>query len=217
MKKIIMLLFITIICLFNSNVYAEGVCDASNINRLKTLAKNVEITYEHNVYGDVGSDDPEALIVSVFDFTVAGLTDELYIVDDNFNKYYYEEVVDGILNFISFSGERKIYIYSKNCYNEILDTRTFNLPVFNFNSMSDECKKEEFRNLDICAEFINKNEVIQGDEFKGVIEQEREKSFLDKILNFVKDNALILLFGFIVLIVIIVFIVFRHYKRSALE
>ena len=49
------------------------------------------------------------------------------------------------------------------------------------------------------------------------IEQEREKSFLDKILNFVKDNALILLFGFIVLIVIIVFIVFRHYKRSALE
>ena len=64
---------------------------------------------------------------------------------------------------------------------------------------------------------INENEVIQGDEFKDVIEQEREKSFLDKILNFVKDNALILLFGFIVLIVIIVFIVFRHYKRSALE
>lgn len=217
MKKIIMLLFITIICLFNSNVYAEGVCDASNINRLKTLAKNVEITYEHNVYGDIGSDDPEALLVSVFDFTVAGLTDEMYIVDDNFNKYYYEEVVDGILNFVSFSGERKIYIYSIDCDDKILDKRTFNLPVFNFNSMSGECKKEEFKDLDICAEFIDENEIIQGDEFKDVIEQEREKGFFDKIFDLIRDNAFVILISFIILIVMVVVITFRLYKRRVLE
>ena len=215
MKRGMLLFLVGFILFFNSNVYA--ICNTSDISRLKGMAKNVEITYEHNVYGDIGSDDPDAMLVSVFDFTVSGLTDEMYIMDDNQNRYYYEEVVDGVLNFISFSGERKIYIYSKNCDNKVLDTRTFKLPVFNFNSMSDECKKEEFKDLDICAEFIDKDEVIQGDEFKEKIEEEQEKGFFDKVLDFVKDNALIILLSFIVLIVVVVVITYRHHKRSALE
>ena len=216
MKKILFLLMVLVILFFDSNVYA--ICDTADIDRLKQIAKNVEITYEHNVYGDVDSDDPEAMLVSVFDFTVAGMTDELYIMDDNQNAYYMGDAVDGVINFVSFSGERKIYIRSKVCDGEILDTRSFSLPVFNFNSLSDECKKDEFKDLDICAKFVDEDQILQADQFNASIEEiESNSNFFHKLLNFVKENALVVSLSLIGLIVLVVIFTFKRYKRSVLE
>ena len=103
MRKIIFLIVVMFVLFFDTNVYA--VCDTADINRLKEIAKTVEVSYEHNVYGSL--DGEEGMLSSVYDFTVSGLTDELYIIDDSGNRYDYSSLVDGVINFRTSSGKRK--------------------------------------------------------------------------------------------------------------
>jgi len=216
MRKIIFLFLVGIILFFNADVYA--ICDTADINRLKEIAKNVEITYEHNVYGSL--DGEEGLISSVYDFTVSGLTDELYIIDDSGNRYDYSMLVDGVINFRTSSGKRTIYIYSENCLNVQLVTKTFNLPTFNFNSLRDECQKQEFKNLDICVEFLkDEQKEINVETFEEeIVRVEKEQqSNVYKIINFIKENILIAIGMVVVIILAIVFLFIRHHKRGVLE
>ena len=185
MKKVIFLFLVGIILFFDASVYA--ICDTADINRLKEIANNVEITYEHNVYGSLDGD--EGMLSSVYDFTVSGLTDELYIIDDSGNKYDYSMLADGVINFRTSSGKRDIYIYSENCLNVQLLTKNFNLPTFNFNSLRDECKKQEFKNLDVCVEFLrDEQEEINIETFEEeIVRVEKEQqSAISKIINFIR-------------------------------
>jgi len=215
MKRIIFSILVIFILFFNSTVNADT-CDTNDINRLKEIAKNVDISYEHNVYVD--PDDEEGFMASVYTVSVVGITDELYIVDDGGNRYYSKDAEEGVIYINTSDGRRNYYLISLNCTDDVLYTKTLNLPYFNFNSLSDECKKEEFKDLDICAKFIDdKKDIIQRNEFEEKIELEQEKSFFDKTLNFIKNNSLLLLISLIVVIALIVFFSFRYYKRSALE
>ena len=217
MKKIIFLVVIFLMLFLDSNVYA--VCDTADINRLKEIANGVEVTYEHNVYGSL--DEEDGILMSVYDIVVTGLTNEIYIVDGDGNKYhYYDANENGVINMRSSSGERKIFIFSETCSGILLSTKTLNLPTFNFNSISEECKKEEFKNLDICKEFLDDEEVVlNGDEFEEVIEEvkKEQSNIFYKIFNFIKNNLLYVSIGLASIIVISVILFLRYRKRSVLE
>lgn len=216
MRRLILILGMIFILFINSEVYA--VCDTADISRLKNIAKNVEVSYEHNVYGNFG--DVNSELVSVYDFTVSGLTDELLIIDNNGNRYYDNMAIDGVINFRASSGKNNIYIFSRVCSNVLLDTRTFDLSVFNFNSLDEECQKEEFKELDICSEFfINDKEIISSEEFKEEIVKVKEerKGKLYKIIKIVKNNLLYVIIGVLIIVIISVILFLRHRKRSVLE
>lgn len=215
MKKIILLLVVFLILFFDSNVYA--VCDTADIKRLKEVAANVDVTYEHNVYGD--DIDEDSVWVSIYDIVVSGITEELTVVDGDGNKYY-SYGNDGNVYIKTSSGERKILIYSTICSGTLLRTITLDLPIFNFNSISDECKKEEFKDLDICAEFLeDKEEIIQGDEFEKVIEEvkKEQSSIFYKIKSFVVENIIYVIIGIVIVLIISIVLFLRHRKRSVLE
>lgn len=217
MKRIIFLFFIVLILFFNSNVYA--ICDTTHINRLKGIASNVQFTYEHNVYGSL--DDEDAILSSVYNIIVTGLTEEIYVMDDSGNNYYYSDLnQDGTLYITTSSGKRNFYIFSKTCARTLLYTKTLDLPTFNFNSLSDECQKEEFKELDICVEFLDdEKEIISGEEFEQVIEEVKNerRSMLEKIVNFIKGNVLYVGIGLFIIVLISVLLLVRYRKRSVLE
>lgn len=218
MRKIVSLLMVIVIFFFNSNVYAA--CDKNDINRLKEIAKNVQITYEHNVYGDINSvNDSNTELTSIYDIMITGLTDELYIVDNGGGRYNYSDIKDDVISIKTSSGEKKFFVFSKNCKNVVLDTRVFNLPKFNFNSLSEECQKEEFKDLDICQDFIQDNDSnLSVDEFEEKIEEvKKEKSLIYKFWDFVRENLIMtfVCIGIIGILFIILFL--KHRKRSVLE
>ena len=216
MKRILMIFVITFVLFINSNVYADGICDPSNINRMKEIAKNIEVSYEHNVYGSI----EDETFGSVYHITIYGLTDEIYILDSDGNTYYYEMMKDGVLTIITSSGERKLYIYSKECLGKLLHTINLNLPIFNFNSLNKECQKDEFKDLDVCREFLEKDEeIISSDVFDKEIEEENKKnqSIVHKIKDFAIENIIYIVIGSAFLFVIIVLLLLRHRKRSVLE
>lgn len=217
MKRIIFLFFVVLILFFDSNVYA--ICDTTHISRLKGIASNVQFTYEHNVYGSL--DDEDGILSSVYNIIVTGLTEEIYVMDDSGNNYYYSDLnQDGVLNINTSSGKRNFYIFSKTCARTLLYTKVLDLPTFNFNSLSDECQKEEFKELDICVEFLDdEEENISSEEFEQVIEQvnNERRGVLSKVVNFVKNNLLYVGIGLGVIVLISVLLLVRYRKRSVLE
>ena len=208
-----MILVVIFILLINSNVYADDMCTRLNINRLKENAKNVEVTYEHNLYNDV---DLNNTLISIYDVMISGITNEMYVVDDEGNNYYYGMMEDNLLSIKLSSGYRRIYIYSLNCEGIILDTIVLYLPKFNFNSLNEECKMEEFRDLDICSEFLSDNEdAISDEEFKEIIEVEKRKNedFVSKVKRYVLENKILVIIGGFVLFLIIVLLLYMRYRR----
>lgn len=215
MRKIIFVLVLVLILFFDCNVYA--VCDTADIKRLKEIASNVEVTYEHNVYGD--NTDLESVWASIYDIVVSGVTEELIVFDGDGNKYHsYKN--DGNVYIRTSSGERKILIYSSVCSGTLLRTITLNLPIFNFNSRSEDCQKPEFRDLDICAEFLeDTTEIVGGDEFEKEIEKikKQQSNIFYKIKNFVTNNIVFVIIGGVLVFVMCVILFLKHRKRSVLE
>lgn len=217
MKKIIFLLFVILILFLNSNVYA--ICDSADIERLEGIANNIQITYEHNVYGSL--EDEEDFLVSVYDIVITGLTEEIYVIDDSGNKYsYMDRNTDGAVVIRSSSGERKIFVMSENCSRTLLTTKKINLPKFNFNSLSEECSKPEFKDLDICSEFLLEDEeIISGDQFEEVIDEvkKEQRGILYKIFDFLKNNILYVAIGLGIIIIVSIVLLIRYRRRNVLE
>lgn len=214
-RMVIILLIIFIILMMDSNVYADGMCTRVYINGLKEIAKNIEVNYEHNIYNNSVDD-----LVSIYDVMLSGLTNEMYVTDDSGNNYYYEMMEDNLLNIKLSSGQRKIYIYSKNCVGAVLNVINLDLPKFNFNSLSEECKKEDFMDLDICSKFLSDNEnIINEEDFKEQIEMEKRKNenFVSKIKRYILENSYLVIIGGLVLLFIIILLVVRKKRKERLE
>ena len=216
MKKIIFVLGLFLILFFNSNVYAA--CDSADINRLKEIANNVLVTYEHNVYESLEEDNGVSY-VSIYDIIVSGINNEIYVVDGDGNKYNSYDG-SGSIYISTSSGKRKVDIYSSVCSGTKLRTVTLDLPYFNFNSMSEECQKPEFSDLDVCSKFLLEDDkVIGSEEFDKIIREEKEKqgTVLYKIIDFVVNNVWYVVGGALIVLVILIILLVRHHKRSVLE
>lgn len=213
MKKILMIILVIFILLVNSDVYADDICTRLYINNLKEIARNIEVTYEHNIYNNGNND-----LVSIYDIMLYGLTSDMYVTDDSGNNYYYEMLEDNLLSIKLFSGKRRIYVYSKNCVGAVLNIINLDLPKFNFNSLSDECKLPEYMDLDICSQFLLNNEnVISDDEFIKQIELEKRKNedLFSKTKRLILENKILVIFcsGFLLFVVILLLVIKKRKER----
>jgi len=157
------------IFLFYPCVYA---CDNSIKSSQKTIASNVNFDLGYRIVNDK----------SIFNLTVTGLNEDLYLQDEN-GKVYNGN--DGIVIIDNLVGGKKYkyYIYSKAysfCSFGVLLTRTINVPSYNPYYKDDLCL--EHKTSDLCNRWNNLN--LTYDEFKAAIKR------LEKEQEFGKDNVI---------------------------
>lgn len=198
------------------NVWAD-LCDSAHIKQLKELANQVDVSYEYIDNNEkIESGENVEIAINFYTVSINMLSDEFYVTIDG-NDYYYSDAVDGILTLDAFAGNFKLEIKSRRCVGYLLRKISIDLPEFNAYSYRDECKKLEEYNLDVCNPWyqgeVNPN-IFYETVNKYLVEE--EVNFLDKIIDFVKKNYLIIS-GCCLGIIFIVILIIIHRKRSVLE
>ncbi|MGN1267884.1 MAG: hypothetical protein ACI4U0_00030 [Candidatus Aphodocola sp.] len=209
MKKI-KLLILFIVCYVFSITYVDAeVCDEADVERLKVLAQDVEVSYDY-----IGDDE----LFDRYQISVAGLFDELMVSFDG-HDYYYDSTQEGSLSFYRNSGTYSFEFYSTSCPYIILTTKNIKLPKFNMYSQTSECQKLKDYKLDICDEWYQSQ--INDVTFYSIINQYLSEdntniSYSERIKKFFDEYYLIMTGVGIAIIVIVVGIII-HRKRSVLE
>lgn len=217
-----LVIVIIFVMLFNSNVYAES-CDSTDIQRLRVVADDVDISYEYN---DDIYDADGFLIYDTYKVIISNLSDELYVIESKTNldlRNY--SVNDGSITIDRlYSGKKNFKIYSKNCDNKVLKNYSVNLPKFNSYSTDPNCEGHE--NLDICQKFYDSSNVDYNEFMKLIEKSDNENENKDndnkkedsKYIKFIKDNYIFIsIGGGVLILVIIMLIILKHKKRGALE
>ena len=196
MDKFILFTFFMI--MFISNVNAEA-CDAYDIKRLKEIANGVEITYELQEPLNNG----ETVINDYYTIKVSGLTNEVFVFDEESEEYY---TVNKTIKNLVKSGKKQFIIKANGCSN-ILRKINLNLPVYNRYYGSIYCEGNE--DLSVCQEWTD--DVVSEKELKMSIPINET----DKKTNFFRENIYYIIFGLLLIIIIIIGIVKR--KKEVLS
>ena len=217
--KRIKLFLIIIFTFFGFASYVNaGVCDSNHIKQLKSLAEQVDISYEY--LEDNGDNNDGDFLVNVYSVSVNLISDELYINHDR-NNYYYESNNGGLVKFITNSGKVKLNIYSSRCQNYLVKNIYLDLPKFNVYSYKEECKTLSQYNLDVCDKWYQGtiNDNIFYKEVNKYLNKDTDKdnSFsFQTVIDFLGDNYLIV-GGVLVFILMMVLAIIIYRKRSVLE
>lgn len=229
-KKILLIIFMFI---FVPHVNAD--CDNDRINELKNLAKNVEITYELDTNDDnleendysvnnVGESIPQGNMRII----ISGLTEGFLIKDTTYDRTFnYSDVKDGIIVIRNeLNGSRTFKVYSTEC-NKDVRSIFIKIPRYNNYSTDSLCEGISGDDLSVCGMWYEKD--IDYETFKQTvedykkkvteqkrIEEKKEKSIIDKTVDFLKNNYLYFIIGIVVIIIIAIIIKVRR-KRSVLE
>lgn len=147
MKKKIILLILLLIIPFKTNALVISSCSTSILSELKTLASNVNLSYDYEIRNNQ----------AYFKITINNLNNKFYIVDSLGNKYTYSNSNNGevITKEFAYTKKIKFSIYSNvtNCMDDLLTTKYVNLPTYNIYYGSEECKGiEEF---EMCKKWYN--------------------------------------------------------------
>lgn len=157
MKKVKYLL-ITFIVLFTINVKAS--CSTEEMNRLATLAKNVEFTYDYKL--ENLSDESGTYEYANFSITAYNLNKEVkvLIIDDYYLSQYQEfKYTDNkIYTLSNFSNNEKVLITFKglttnDCSGTTVYTKTINLPFYNSYANEESC--QEYPDFKYCKTLLN--------------------------------------------------------------
>ncbi len=207
MKKIGYFLFIILI-LFTINVRAEDRCDATELKRLKELAKKVEFDYDYKMVNDK----------AVFSINAVNLNPDLkvMIIEDYFNDKYKEfkdnSTHTATLN--NFQSGEKITITIKGyvsnwCSGRTLTTKLVKIPYYNYNYDEAKCKGHE--DFKYCKLLLDNN--ISKAEFDKQYELylKRGEGKVTPIVEPTKDNTtLYIIIGASVLVIAIIVLVVRY-------
>ncbi len=202
------LLLFTIICMFITPIITHAECDYQRQAELSRLASNVQLAY---TYSETNG----------FQVIMTNLTNDLYATD------LYDRVIAGgkeqVFNYASGSYGFDIYSNDPACHGIKLIRKTITLPVFNVYSLYDVC--QQYPNFKYCQVWGNIN--IDHSQFmsefnaykknvlseKQSITKEEETSVLDKILEVLKNNiVMIAILSGIIVVTIIVIIVTKKRK-----
>jgi len=119
-EKIILLLILAIIPI---KINAE--CSTTELSRLKTLANNINLSYEYDEANP-----------SNFRVVINNIVPEIYVTDQyNIDYYTYQNANNGEVitnNYIGATNIKfNIYSNNVNCQSELLTTKTITLPLYN--------------------------------------------------------------------------------------
>lgn len=216
MKKInyilpIIMMFLTI------NVKAVNQCTSDEMNRLRSLANNVQFKTEYEII-DGTEDEESGDIFAQYKIKVINMSDELRISYRDIGNSDFTDVSVSELDDISFYGgtnlEFKIYAYTNNlCIDELLKTEKLNLPLYNtfYRDNKDKCKKyPEFK---YCKEFIedNKTEDEINKEFEKYINGD-DNEFKEVQNGYLR--IVIILVVFVVIVGVIVAAKFKFFNKK---
>lgn len=203
--KLSLILFIVMFML-NINYVKADSCDKEDIARLKEIANMIDTSYEW-FYN-------EEYNYSSYDIKIFNITEEIYLVDDDGNKYSSSDVnSNGYVYSSSTGGDAKYYVYSSNC-NKKLKTITIELPVYNFYSQYDECDGISGEELDVCDEWYEGD--LSYNSFIEKVNKYREQKDNDSHVFFASYGIYFIIGGVIfVLLIVLLFIIRR--KRSVLR
>ena len=211
-KSIKYILLLLIILLGNIKVYAES-CDSDDIQRLKVLAENVEVSYEKDENAVLNG----LKVNNVYSVYFNNMTDEMYVVDSK-KGINYDTITDGVLRIdgVNNNGKSiKYKIYSKNC-NKSLRSLYVRLPFYNVYYNEEICK--DYKDLDFCQEYTT--EVYTYGYIENAINDLNKKDETDENNENGKNKKIIISVVIVLVCLLIVFVIFkvlRDRKRGKLE
>ena len=211
MKKIKYLLF-AVLLLLTFNVNASKECEKTELNRLKEVAKKVELDYDYKLVNDK----------AVFSITAINLNSELKVVimENYYNQNYKEFKNDGtgkgtLNNFES--GEKvtvTMYAFVPNwCSGEKVYSKSIKLPYYNYYYSEEKCKGyEDFK---YCKQLIDSN--ITEESFENQLaafKRNKDKETVEPVKE--EDNTVkYIIIGVVSLIVAIgaIVLIIRNVSR----
>jgi len=197
MKKLISVFLLLFVSLFNySNLDAD-------CNDVKSEADKVE-RYIVNV------NTRDYITVNI---NIGNLTENLYIVVLNdFNEevktYHYSDANNGMVSFDTVNVQEsinyvvKVYSEDNSCGIEPLKTISFKTSKFNPYSLNDVCQNSY--EIEMCDPFYDVEDMTLEDFNKevGEIVEELEKTFGEKVLEFISSYWLYVVVPFLIIVII---------------
>lgn len=196
MKRQIGLLLFAITFMFNLN-YLQADCKDAQNDALKVKAKIVKINND------------EELNIRV---DVTNLTENIYLTvvnnyNDNVRTFYYKDLnEDGAISFYTdwvFSKidySIRVYSVDKSCSNDYLNIVNVTTPAFNAFAKMQACLDN--KDLEMCDPFYDSSEITH-EEFVEKVNKEVEevnKTFGDKVIDFIKSYYLYVLIPFVIIV-----------------
>jgi len=237
MKKKFKYFYILIIVSFINLLNCNAECSYQERKDLLNDAKNVNIYYEieetKTIETGVNSFGEEVSIPDInyiFNFSVVGLTDKMFISykDRESNEKYitYDMLNNGIYTFKD-DNFKDIYSYefifhsnNENCIGRKITTRKITKPRYNGYNAFSICHHENMENYKYCQKFItNDFNITEGEffdkanEYLNTFKVEENNKF--NLKEFFYDYYIYIVCGFIIIIGSVSYIVIRK-KRSRL-
>ena len=224
MKNIKYIVFSFIFFLFNI-FYVDASCTNEEIESLKELAKDIEITYKHKGIYEI---DNEYVDYYSFDIIVKNISDEFRVM------YNYDteelEVNNGISNLILSNGNWNFSVYSKRCDEKVYDIQFF-LPRFNVYSLDPLCEGIDGNDFALCGKYYeydveyddfvkrinNYRSTLKDNSVDNVAEDKTNINIdiiINSLLNFITNYRLYIVITLVtILVILITIIIFKRKKR----
>ncbi len=219
MKRIFLLVFIFLTSfLYQTKVYAD-MCSVDVIHQYDSLINNVDVHYEY--LGEFPNSDNGDFPTSKYHVIISGLINGLYVVVDDDSRvnstYFGSDIPSGVVEFDMFVKDFDVDIYLDDCMGQIAKTISIHLPFRNMYASDERCSELSQYHLDICDEWYQGD--LTYEEFLKITDPYFvvEMSNMEKVLSFVKKYMVFFIIGGVAIVVLIAFLIYRHYKRGVLE
>jgi hypothetical protein len=218
MKRYLMLLSIVFLLLaLPEKANAAGLCENKTLSDYRSLAGNINITYDYRMV-----DGRMALLDGqpIFDVTISNIYDDIYIVDTSTNKTYtyksFSSETELIIKGYKDNQKIKYQIYTSatGCYGQLLTTRYVTFPNYNEYSADEICKGAE--EYSMCQrwgavsgtyeEFVAKVTTYKENKNKPIPEEKipsQFATFMEKVFKFIGDYYIFLVAGVVIIILVV--------------
>lgn len=198
MKKLKAFIF-TLTLFFASSSYVYAVCDATELNTLRSVAANVRASYEemqgvldpseYTPPDGTGTEDFTAYY-NYFRIYITNLTEDIYVevyndANGETSTYTFEDSDNGTVTFdwddITLLANFTITVYSSdntNCSDTQLYTLYLTTPRFNSYSLYDMCDGAE--DFYLCYEYLSVPDEVSFGEFVDLIERYKSGTIDDE-------------------------------------
>ncbi len=203
-KYLLIILICMVIMPFNAKAEQIPDCSIERTAELSRIASNVKFDYSYDV---------NASGIPSFYVTGSNINSNIYVIDDEgsrFNEDFTRHYNNG--QTITYT----IYSNDAECRGKEIIKSYVTLPKYNYYSEFDECKGKS--DLDICQKWTDNSGVTLNDFFNQVrIYDEKkavktsEPTFMEKIMEFLSNNRMIIfgIFGISIVISVVIFIINR--------
>lgn len=212
MKKGYLISFL--LSLFIFPICASAECSSERLAELSKIAENVNIDYTYEMVDGT----PDITIVA------SNLTGDIYLQDDIFGSQI-SGVGEKVLLDYALGTNVVFTIYSNDnsCKNQALLTKYLNLPTYNQYSTDERCitypdfkyckvwldtSGLEYTEFDKQFEEYIKNKIDNDSKDKKDV----DKTTLDKVVDFVLKNKIIIALGILVIVGAILFVINKKKK-----